>query len=391
MKFDPDAMNYVFSTEQELTIEETAKLRSKLMENAFRPISGENSSPLKIIIAAVIFTIFLLAFIISAVTGHVLITIFIFGLMFTIGGLIILISKPKDFYSADHNYLKPKQNGLFVFLLGIVIMSAPLLINYSTKRELPLSKGNIFVIMFGCCFALAGGYFMLSEITGLFKSSRGYGEETEGECIGYVRSFHTSHETHHRTLVTSPVYEYYHDGQLLQAIGNEVYLGTAPIALGEHITLNIDPKDPYSIFELNENKKLAPSIIGICFPLLFVIVGIVLIWYGATHHIELSNQAVSDGKSIITDSYIQKKFGLGEGEWSIAEYTVTQITDNSDGSCTIELSNGSFRTDPEGDFRNSHSVGYKFYELTDSNGTPVASFSSDNWKYSGSKDCISYE
>ena len=52
MKFDPDAMNYVFSTEQELTIEETAKLRSKLMENAFRPISGENSSPLKIIIAA---------------------------------------------------------------------------------------------------------------------------------------------------------------------------------------------------------------------------------------------------------------------------------------------------------------------------------------------------
>ena len=147
MKYDPNAMNYVFSTEQEITAEKKSQLRQQLLANAFKPIAGDRSSLMKSITAAAIFTVFLVAIIAAASTGHVWIAAFIFGLMFTIGGLIILISKPKDFYSADHNYLKPKQNGLFVFLLGIVIMSAPLLINYSTKRELPLSKGNIFVML----------------------------------------------------------------------------------------------------------------------------------------------------------------------------------------------------------------------------------------------------
>ena len=391
MKFDPNAMNYVFSTEQELTEEERSKLRQQLITNALKSITGDRSSLMKTIIAAAVFTAFMLAIIVTATTGHAWIAVFIFGLMFFLGGVLMLISGPQETYSADRTNLRPKQNAAFVLLLGVLIMAAPLLIAYVSRNDTSLSTGNIIVLFVGGCFAIAGGFFVLSEITGLLKSSKGFGYETEGECIGYVRSYNTSNDTHHTTIVTSPVYEYYHEGERLQAIGNVNYLGTPPIAVGEHRMLNVDPKDHYSIFERSENKRKAPTIVGILFPLVFVVVGLVLVWYGATQYIEPPKSAVNDGKSSITDLYIQKKYGLGKDEWSIAEYTVTGMTEDSDGSWLIELSDGTFRRDSDGSFHSSHSVGYKFYELTDSRGTPVASFNSDNWKYAGSRECVYHD
>ena len=391
MKYDPNAMNYVFSTEQEITAEEKSQLRQQLLANAFKPIAGDRSSLMKSITAAAFFTVFLVAIIAAVSTGHVLIAAFIFGLMFFIGGVVMLISGTQDTYTADRNNLRPKQNALFVLLFGVLIMSAPLLIFYVSRNDSSLSTGNIIVLLVGGCFALAGGFFVISEIAGLVKSSKGFGDETEGECIGYVRCFHTTNENHHTTLVTSPVYEYYYEGQRLQAIGNENYIGTPPIAVGEHRIINVDPKDPYAIFEQNENRRKAPTIIGILFPLVFVIVGLALIWYGATQHIEPANSSVTDGKSSITDSYVQNKFGLGVNDWSIAEYTVVNATEESDGSWLLELSNGTYRTDSDGSIKNSHNIGYRFYELTDSSGKPLASFACDKWKYDGSNECISYE
>ena len=384
-------MNYVFSTEQEITAEEKSQLRQQLLANAFKPIAGDRSSLMKSITAAAIFTVFLVAIIAAASTGHVWIAAFIFGLMFFIGGVIMLISGTQDTYTADRNNLRPKQNALFVLLFGVLIMSAPLLIFYVSRNDSSLSTGNIIVLLVGGCFALAGGFFVISEIAVLVKSSKGFGDETEGECIGYVRCFHTTNENHHTTLVTSPVYEYYYEGQRLQAIGNENYIATPPIAVGEYRIINVDPKDPYAIFEQNENRRKAPTIIGILFPLVFVIVGLALVWYGATQHIEPTKSAINDGKSSITDLYIQKKYGLSKDEWTIAEYTVIGMTENSDGSWLIELSDGTFRRDSDGSFHSSHSVGYKFYELTDSRGTPVASFNSDNWKYAGSRECVYHD
>jgi predicted phage tail protein len=92
MKYDPNAMNYVFSTEQEITAEEKSQLRQQLLANAFKPIAGDRSSLMKSITAAAIFTVFLVAIIAAASTGHVWIAAFIFGLMFFIGGVVMLIS-----------------------------------------------------------------------------------------------------------------------------------------------------------------------------------------------------------------------------------------------------------------------------------------------------------
>lgn len=391
MKFDPDALNYVFSTEQEITAEERSQLRQQLLSNALKPMIGDKSSLMKTLTAAAVFISFLLAIIAAATTGHLRIAAFIFGLMFFIAGVSMLIFGQQDTYTADRNNLRPKQNAVFVLLFGALIMAAPLLIAYVSKKDSFLSTGNIIVLLVGGCFALAGGFFVLSVIAGLIKSSKGFGYETEGECIGYVRCFHSTSENHHTTLVTSPVYEYYYEGERLQAIGNENYIGTPPVAVGEHRMLNIDPKDHYAIFELNENQKKAPTIIGILFPLVFVIVGLALVWYGATQHIEPANSSVNNGKSSITDIYIRKKFGLGEGEWSIAEYTVTDMTEDTNGEWLIELSDGTFRRDSDGSFHSSHSVGYRFYELTDSSGTPVASFNAENWEYAGSKECVYHD
>ena len=390
MKFDPDALNYIFSTEQEISITETARLRKTLMENASKPLSAFGASTPGAIIAVVVFIAFFVAFIVSGVTGHAGICVFLLGLMFFIGGVGMLISKPKEVFSTERSYLRPRQNAFFVLLIGGLIMAAPLLIGYFSRENGNISPGKVLVILFGSGFALAGGFFLLSCIAGIVKSSRGFGFETEGECIGYVRSFHSHNDTYHRTVVTSPVFEYYHDGQLLQAISSEVYFKKVPIAVGDRVTLNVDPEDPWTIFEQTEGKK-AGHAAGIIFASIFIIAGSILIWFGATHDIEMQNPGSTDRKSQITDSYVEEKFGLEGEEWTIAEYTVTEMTYEGDGAWTITLSDGSFRNDPDGSFQSKHEVGFRFYEVTDSSGTPVASFSAEDWEYAGSRDCRSYE
>ncbi|MBQ8960701.1 MAG: hypothetical protein IJ071_05735 [Ruminococcus sp.] len=390
MRFDPDDQYVFFSKEQEITPEESAQIQQKLLSSVFKPPSSEKVSPLKTALTLIIIIGFFLAFIITGSTGHVGACVFIFGLIFFTLGVYMLVAKPTEIYTSKRNDLKQSQNATFVLLLGALIMAIPLLIKYFSEKKTSIGSSNIIVAAAGLGFILCGGFFLVSTVAGLIKSSSGFGVEAEGECIGYIRTFNSDKRINHKLIVSTPVYEYYYDGQYLQAIGSEVYYGAAPIAVGERRTVNVDPSDPYDIHEQSDSIKPGITAIMIIFPSIFIVAGLFLAWFGLTHDIEPSAVKVANGKSVISDSYVQEKYGLAGEDWYIAEYTVTEITQDPDGTWIVELSDGSFRTDPDGSFRSSHSVGDSFYEVTDSSGAPVVMFSTDDWVYTGSKDCKKY-
>lgn len=386
MKFDPDAKHYYFSKEQEMSQDEADKLQKALISSVFKPVSSEKTSPIKTAVALIIIIGIFLSIIITAVTGHIGACVLIFGSIFFVAGLYMIIAKPEEIYTSEKNNLKQSQNGAFIALIGAAIMSIPILIKYSTEHKGSMASSNIIICACGGMFMLGGAFFLLSTIAGIIKSSRGFGEEVEGECIGYIRSFHSTHETHHRTIVNTPVYEYYYDGQYLQAIGNEVYHGAAPIAVGERKLLNVDPSDPYDIYVQDEDQKPSGIAIGIIFPSIFIVTGIFLMWFALTHSIQPSAVKVAGGKTVITDSYVQEKYGLAGDDWTISERKISEITQESDGSWTLTFSDGEVRTDPDGTFAGKYDVGDSFYEVMDSSGTSIVFFNTDKWIYNGSHD-----
>ena len=117
MKFDPDAKHYYFSKEQEMSQDEADKLQKALISSVFKPVSSEKTSPIKTAVALIIFIGIFLSIIITAVTGHIGACVLIFGSIFFVAGLYMIIAKPEEIYTSEKNNLKQSQNGAFIALI----------------------------------------------------------------------------------------------------------------------------------------------------------------------------------------------------------------------------------------------------------------------------------
>ena len=389
MKFDPSDERLFFSDVQALSPEERDQFlnydRSKdleMMKNAFtgqKP--GGGFSP-KAVLSLVITAAVIAVFIITWMLDMPRITVGLFGAFFIFCGFIMMtVGRKHQIYSANSPALKQRTSGLFLFAIGAVITGGAVLSKY-------LGLGNVAVTCGGLLFSICGLLFFCSSLMDKLRSSALIGEQISGECIGYVRSVGSNTETHHTYIVTSAVFRYYRNGEWLEAIDTYQATGSAsPFAMGQTVDLTIDKKDPYFITSVAERpESKAGSFMSFIFPLIFVVVGVGLTWFGLTHEIQ-DNQlrSKSSFKGTITDQAIEEK--TAGQDWTAELITVTDKKLNEeDGFWYVYYGDDLYIYCNE-EIAEQYTVGesYYFIRYTDSK-MICAVYPEKDWNYDASKN-----
>ncbi len=389
MRFDPNDEKLFFSDIQELSPEERDGFlnyqRSKdleMLKNSFTlKRSGGGFSP-KTAVALGIVAAVVAAFIITWKLDMPRVTVGLFGGLWLLGGIYLFFSKKqRQVYTPNSANMKQSTTGGFIFAIGLVITGGAVLSNY-------FSLGKVSVVCGGALFTVCGLLFFCSSAADKLRSSALIGEQTSGECIGYVRGVGTNSETSHTYVVTSAVFRYYRDGQWLEAIDSYHHIGGAsPFAVGQTVDLTIDRKDPYFITSVGGRpKSKAGSFMELVFPLIFVVVGVGLLWFGLTHEISDSQVRTNNSsKATITDEAIEQK--TGGQDWRAELITVTEKKYDSESDLWyIYYGDDQFIMTSE-DIAKDYQVGesYYFIRYADSEGI-CAVYPEKSWNYDASKD-----
>ncbi|MBR1423135.1 MAG: hypothetical protein IJ571_06830 [Ruminococcus sp.] len=386
MRFDPESNAYVFSRDQFIDPQQEAEIinenRSRnveMMKNFFKPSMGQTSSVTsgmtgKTIIVLIVVALVVAAFIVFAKLSFFRVVIGLFGALFVFFGLFMIFSKSEENYSANGTGMKQRTNGIFVFLIGTVISGGAVLSNY-----LPTSQ--VMVVGIGALFIISGLLFVGSFVNEHIRAGGLVGEQISAECIGYVRSVATSGENNsYSYVVASPVLEYYYNGSQYTAIDSiRFQKNDMPVALGETIDVTIDPKDPYYVTSMvKKNEGKGSVFMQTVFPMIFVLVGAGIMWFGLTH--DMSRYEVRNNKlPSLTDEVVEKK--IGAYDWTIEKITVREkrYDDEIDGwlvvygdekyfSCTAEIAE-------------DYEIGKDYYLVFDAEGFIKAVYRADDWNY----------
>ena len=389
MKFDPSDERLFFSDVQALSPEERDGFlnyqRSKdfeMLKNSFTlKSSGGGFSP-KTAVALGIVAAVVAAFIITWKLDMPRVTVGLFGGLWLLGGIYLFFSKKhRQVYTPNSVNMKQTTTGGFIFAIGLVITGGAVLSNY-------FSFGKVSVVCGGALFTVCGLLFFCSSAADKLRSRALIGEQISGECIGYVRSVGSDSESHITYIVTSAVFRYYRDGVWMEAIDNyKAQGGASPFAVGQTVDLTIDKKDPYfitSVAERTESK--AGSFMELVFPLIFVVVGVGLTWFGLTHEIQ-DNQlrSKSSFKGTITDQAIEEK--TAGHDWTAELITVTDKKLNEeDGFWSVYYGDDLYIYCNE-EIAKQYTVGesYYFIRYTDSK-MICAVYPEMDWNYDASKN-----
>lgn len=325
MKFNPDAINQHFSTEKILTPEDKESIARALLRPATggMPVIGSGKKRIgeKDGFLSKIFGVLLLGLFavtgISLFLGLVRIMFFCFGMLFAVGGLMVLTGDPNA--SVANNSMPAKATGLMIFLIGAVISSGAVLsIKFGTQKTAILFGGILFF--------LSGMFFFISMAADIFGQRGLFCKRVTGKCIGYVRE--SNEEGGPFSLNTFAVFEYYLDDELCTAVDSRKCPDPPIIDYGDECELNVSKADKYGITSCLLKPEKKPTFLSLLFPLLFVAVGVFLMIFPFTKYYKPVNgggKNVVDG-SVITDEWIDGMLAQNNKspeDWYIVDRTVT--------------------------------------------------------------------
>ena len=384
MRFDPDSRFYHFSEEQIMPPDGRDAVRKALfgkgMQAIKEPFSPTADRGDRNTVAVILTTLAVLgvmaAIIIAALTGHPAISAAIFGGAFALVGLLTLCGTVSVAESpANGMHIPGRVLGLLLFLLGLSI-SLPMIF---VDR---LGSARAFVLLGGLTFTTAALFLAAGAVSSVMDA-HSRGEETEGECIGYVR-YLSDTGRHSRPIVTAPVFRYYYEGEMLEAFADGL-LGDPEEAMGERVPLIVNRRDKYHIRRADRKASAAgQTVILAVMALCFLAAGIfMLIMVPRTDPSETVNVTLAGGKTLLTDQMIVNQTGRDIEDWQIDWVTVTANEYSAEqGGWIITYSDGAERITRDEAQAAKREVGSSYYYVTDRrDGAPLAVYSDSDYTY----------
>lgn len=183
-----------------------------------------------------------------------------------IGAIMLLIGigfffpypdDPTVFVSADKAFHRIEGAILIIGAIGLII------VNYICPRD----NMTIFLLTCICEILFVIAIAMVVKAIGYKTAPKYvYTEEIDAGCIGYVRSYDAQPDAtyvHNRTTdvpVYSPLFEYYYNGEKIQAYYDILLNGTkGKIKVGSNTKIRINPDRPSSIWGYNPTYFVMPS------------------------------------------------------------------------------------------------------------------------------------
>lgn len=309
--------------------------------------------------------IFFVAVIVSAFLGNILLTAGLFFGGFTIIALYAALTgkaKGSSFYEGETS-TGTRKTALWMAAFGL---SAVIPLFFAFKYG---TKGTL-ILMCACMFSMGTLFAFVGLIDYLTLKARKYSEEVAANCVGYVRtvrSSHSSHNSHQDSaeyyLTTSPLFEYYYEGQMYKGLYDRPLEGrNGDIDLGS-TTIRIDPKHPEDIYH---GSSIAQQLKGIGMGILCLGVAAFLFYnFFTTDYAEQAKSEISplkiismmrDPESIdpedlfgegvpgipseITDEFIEEK--CASDTWYVEEAKVDYVSGDNEGNYTVHLLDEAF-------------------------------------------------
>ncbi len=334
---------------KELLTTDIRDLNSKLygIKRPAEPTDEEERRSKKSLVFGIIFVIVFVGIIVSMVLKQLAIGGIMFCGIFAFAGLSLIVSGKANPAEASSASLKNRVMGVFITVVSLAIIGLILLRDRFTGSE---AFVWIFIVLFGG----AGLGLLTITIINAFSRRLIYTATADARCTGYVRKIEyedSDSNSHPRypVMYTSPVFEYSYEGTRCRSV-YDVFPAKrdSNIALGDVITVNIDPRNPENVMCPDLVK---PSVITaeIIFSMLFVGVAVFLCIMMASGKVSDMTVETSwnklidtDGTSAvttlrqITDEDIMRTEGYSlyaEGqEWFAEEATVSAVERISDPS-----------------------------------------------------------
>ena len=326
MRHDPESRLYYFSEEQFLPPGGQNAVREHIyrkglqaMRDAFRPDpeQGDRHTVRLLVTSVAVLAVFA-AVIIAALNGHPAIAAAVFGGAIAAIGLLMVFGQVGEADTTVHQiHGSQRITGILVVLLGLSVCVPMLLVG-------KLGSAAAFTLLGGLVFT-SGGLFLIRLAVSAFMDGHSKGEEVEGECIGYARYFSESRKhRHRRPLETAPVFRYYYNGEMLEALA----LGSTSEPeeqLGASYPLIVSDRDKYHIRRPGQkNSSSGEAVLLSVMALCFLAAGIFLLYMAAhTDPSETVEVKRGDGRAVLSDQDIANKTGKPADAWEVLYLTVT--------------------------------------------------------------------
>lgn len=201
---------------------------------------GRKVSTSGIVISIIIFAsiVLLLIFKQLLIFGYAACGLFLFA-----GLSMIVTGKGEKVESSSRAYLN-RTIGSCIALASLAII---LLIVFRGK----FGNAEFFILLFVISFGFGGAGILIVSILRAVSGKTVYTLETGAQCTGYVR--YVSGDSGNNTgttyfIYSSPLFSYSVDGERYEAVWDEFVSKTDPgIALGETVSIKVDPRHPENI------------------------------------------------------------------------------------------------------------------------------------------------
>ena len=269
MRYDPDYIKYYFNEEMILSPEGEKELDSCYKKFALTAVKkpytmygvkeNQTGEKIKMAVGALWFIISVIALIWSVpvkrydISGWVVV-----GFLMVIGLLMLFIPQKSASEYFSESVLSQRIQGAVLVAGGVFCICLQLRYNEMDTTHFLMYKWFILCIVTAVVMTVKLiGYLMAGKTV--------YKEEIDAVCIGYARTKEGSDQM--PLPVNSPVFEYHHEGEKIQAcydVFNNGKDGNIPV--GSNVKIRIDPDHPDRI--MGNHKKLISG------PLAFILVGI---------------------------------------------------------------------------------------------------------------------
>lgn len=305
-----------------------------------------------------IFVIVLFAVIIVlALLGNIILTIGAFFGGFTILALYAAITgnaRSSSFYEGQTS-TGSRKTGIWLAAFGL---SAIVPLFFYSKFGM---KGTL-ILMGACIFSMGALFGIVGLVDHLTIKVRKYREEVQANCVGYVRTVRQSSSTSRGEsseyyLSTSPLFEYYYEGQMYKGLYDRPIDGrNGDIDMGSTV-IRIDPNHPEDIYHGSGSVAVKGLLMGV---ICLGVAGFLFYNFFTNDYAEkskdeitpmkiisilkdpdsLGDEGYEDEPSEITDEYIEKHYILDE--WYVEEVKIDRVITESDGTYTVYLVDEAF-------------------------------------------------
>lgn len=271
MRYDPEDIQYYFNEEMTLSAAGEAaldnqlkKYRNEALKKPYKMYGikeDQTGDKIRIAIGSLWFIASVLVLLYSVpmkrydISGWVVV-----GFLVVIGLLMLFTPEKKASRYFSESAASQRVQGAVLVIGGIV--SIFLQLKYNEMDTMTFLMKKWFVI------SIVAAVAMTVKVIGYLMAEKSvYKEEIEATCIGYVRTKEGSGDEIPHT-VCSPVFEYHHDGEKIQAFYDVLETNKdGKIPVGSTIRIKIDPDHPEKV--MGDHKRLITT------PAVFVLIGVI--------------------------------------------------------------------------------------------------------------------